>query len=307
MASKTKSISAFLLVAVLLLGSFGVFVSIANSKTPETKGSFDFVEVAESDGKLSAEQIRQLNNGAMITYNGEIYQLSQINEEHIYAYNDTDNIFIRKYIGVNTEDGFYHSWEKTNDELVTKALLNSALSDYATDNDVNNALNSALVEYLTNEEVKKTLNAALVNYVKGADMGTILADYASKDAIAKSLSDITASLDSINLRLNHSVTERSLKNGESLAFEKNTIYVVYCMDSKYDLVDFKLVGGDKDGTTGRMAFAFIGNDFVNSTVFYQTGSVLVSNLVATSGGSTGIRPANESSFLFYFKILGKSK
>ena len=164
MASKTKSISAFLLVAVLLLGSFGVFVSIANSKTPETKGSFDFVEVAESDGKLSAEQIRQLNNGAMITYNGEIYQLSQINEEHIYAYNDTDNIFIRKYIGVNTEDGFYHSWEKTNDELVTKALLNSALSDYATDNDVKLSYHDTTLKVLQADGTYEFVNIPLSNY-----------------------------------------------------------------------------------------------------------------------------------------------
>lgn len=312
MTSKTKSFGAILLIAVLLLGSAGIFIALANNKTSESTGALQFVEVNEMDGKLSSDQIRLINNGAMITYNGEIYQLSQIGEEHIYTYNDAENIFIRKYIGVNTEDGFYHSWEKVNDDLVTKALLNSALSDYATGSDVDSALSNALAGYLNNEDVKKTISAALVNYVKSADLGATLADYTTNEVLKNELANalsIYITNSQLNRRLNYrfdnAIFEKCLAPGESLTFKKNAMYVVYCMDEHDNLTNFKITGGDKDGATGIVAFAFIGNDMSCSTTFYQTGSIVLSNLVATAGGATGISVSKQH-HLFYYQILGRN-
>ena len=305
MTSKTKSVGAILLIAVLLLGSVGIFVVLANNKTSESNGAMQFVEVNEMDGKLSSDQIRLINNGAMITYNGEIYQLSQIGKERIYAYNDAENIFIRKYIGVNTEDGFYHSWEKVNDDLVTKALLNSALSDYATGSDVDSALSNALAGYLNNEDVKKTISAALVSYVKSADLGATLADYLTDETMQRALSDILASYvkktDGTGL-----VQQYFLTAGEVLNFEKNTMYLIYCFDNASNLQSFELVGGTKSGKTGKFALALYGENSDFALTIYQTGSAVIGNLVATSGGTLSIKPANVLHHLVYFKLGGKT-
>lgn len=93
----------------------------------------------------------------------------------------------------------------------------------------------------------------------------------------------------------------------TLQFKPNTMYAVQCLDSSLNLADFSIIGGSKDGKTGRFALVFVGDKVSESLVLYQTGSVVLSNLAATSGGSTGIKPAASSSQLRYFVLGGKVK
>ena len=278
MRKSKGNVFAALLVIILLIGSVGICFTIFNDKNSNEEKLEQVIEITEQDGKLSAAQIKSLNGGAIIKYNGDIYQLSQVGEENVYIHTDNDNIFVRKYIGVNTEDGFYRSWNKVNDEYVTKALLNNALSDYATDKDINSALNSALGNYATNADVQSKLTATLASYVKTSD---------GKDI----------------------VTRKKLAPGEELIFEAYSMYVVQCYDSSDNLADFTILGGGKNGTKGRFAMAFLGDKISNSSLqslmVYQTGSINISNLAGTSGSSYGLKPSNGSHYLVYYKIGGK--
>lgn len=278
MRKSKGNVLAVLLVIILTLGCVGVFFAFFKDTIADEKVNERIIEVTEDNGKLSAAQVKSLDNGADIQYNGEIYRLSQTGEENVYAHNDEENIFVRKYIAVNTSDGFYRSWNKVNDEYVTKALLNTALSDYATDKDINSALNSALGNYATNADVQKLLTATLASYVKTSD---------GKDIVSR----------------------KKLAPGEQLIFEAHSMYVVQCYDNSGNLADFTILGGGKNGTKGRFAMAFLGDKISNSTLqsltVYQTGSINISNLAGTSGSSYGLKPSNNSDYLVYYKIGGK--
>lgn len=278
MRKSKGNVLAVLLVIILTLGCVGVFFAFFKDTIADEKVNERIIEVTEDNGKLSAAQVKSLDNGADIQYNGEIYRLSQTGEENVYAHNDEENIFVRKYIAVNTSDGFYRSWNKVNDEYVTKALLNTALSDYATDKDINSALNSALGNYATNADVQKLLTATLASYVKTSD---------GKDIVSR----------------------KKLAPGEQLIFEAHSMYVVQCYDNSGNLADFTILGGGKNGTKGRFAMAFLGDKISNSTLqsltVYQTGSINISNLAGTSGNSYGLKPSNNSDFIVYYKIGGK--
>lgn len=278
MRKSKGNVLAVLLVIILTLGSVGVFFAFFKDNIADEKINERIIEVTEDNGKLSAAQVKSLDNGADIQYNGEIYRLSQTGEENVYAHNDEENIFVRKYIAVNTSDGFYRSWNKVNDEYVTKALLNTALSDYATDKDINSALNSALGNYATNADVQKLLTATLASYVKSSD---------GKDII----------------------TYHILAPGKELIFEAHSMYVVQCYDNSDNLADFTILGGGKNGTKCRFAMAFLGvknnNTSLQSLIVYQTGSINISNLAGTSGSSYGLKPSNNSDRIIYYKIGGK--
>ena len=152
MRKSKGNVLAVLLVIILTLGCVGVFFAFFKDNIADEKINERIIEVTEDNGKLSAAQVKSLDNGADIQYNGEIYRLSQTGEENVYAHNDEENIFVRKYIAVNTSDGFYRSWNKVNDEYVTKALLNTALTNY-----------------MTSAEMQKLLTATLASYVKTSD------------------------------------------------------------------------------------------------------------------------------------------
>lgn len=278
MRKSKGNVLAVLLVIILTLGCVGVFFAFFKDNIADEKINERIIEVTEDNGKLSAAQVKSLDNGADIQYKGEIYRLSQTGEENVYAHNDEENIFVRKYIAVNTSDGFYRSWNKVNDEYVTKALLNNALSDYATDKDINSALNSALGNYATNADVQAKLTATLASYVKSSD---------GKDII----------------------TYHILAPGKELIFEAHSMYVVQCYDNSDNLADFTILGGGKNGTKGRFAMAFLGvknnNTSLQSLIIYQTGSINISNLAGTSGSSYGLKPSNNSDRIIYYKIGGK--
>ena len=278
MRKSKGNVFVVLLVIIFLFGAVGVCFAIFKDNSADNGKIEQVIEVTEQDGKLSAAQIKSLNGGAIIKYNDEIYQLSQIGEENVYTHIDDENIFVRKYISVNTSDGFYRSWNKVNDEYVTKALLDTALSGYATDSDINSALSTALANYMTSAEMQKLLTNALASYVKNSDV---------KDL----------------------VTHSALKSGEKLIFEAHSMYIVQCYDTSSNLADFKILGGGKDGATGRFAMVFTGiinnQKSLQTLMVYQTGSIVLSNLAATSGSSYGLAPASNDNYLGYYKLGGK--
>ena len=90
-----------------------------------------------------------------------------------------------------------------------------------------------------------------------------------------------------------------------LNFKANTMYIVQCFDTTSNLADFTIIGGGKNGKTGRFAMIFVGDRVTDSLIVYQTGSIILSDLAGTSGQSTGIKPAASSSILRVYEIGGK--
>ena len=189
-----------------------------------------------------------------------------------------------KFISINTEDGTYTQWSEKSEDYVSKTTLanllkgyvkdyemDNALSDYMKDADVNDIIGAALTNYMTSVEMQNLLTNALASYVKTSDGKGLVNMY-------------------------------YLYN--QLTFKTNTLYAVQGFDNTQNLADFTIVGGGKDGKTGRFALVFIGDKINESLVVYQTGSILLSDLAGTSGGSTGIKPASNG-YLRVFEIGGK--
>lgn len=127
----------------------------------------------------------------------------------------------------------------------------------------------------------------------------------SQDFFTRSTIAITKSSKSYTVSTTFGlVKETMMTAGRQLYFELNTMYAVQCFDTSRNLADFTIVGGSKDGATGRFAFVFVGDKMHESLILYQTGSIVISNLAATSGASTGIKPSASTSKIRYFKIGG---
>ena len=149
--------------------------------------------------------------------------------------------------------------------------MDNALSDYMKDADVNDIIGAALTNYMTSVEMQNLLTNALASYVKNSDGKGLVNMY-------------------------------YLYN--QLTFKTNTLYAVQGFDNTQNLADFTIVGGGKDGKTGRFALVFVGGKINESLIVYQTGSIIISDLAGTSGGSTGIKPASNG-YLRVFEIGGK--
>lgn len=283
MRSKSKSIISIVLVCVLSLGVFGLVVALVRSKS-DGNAQGGIVEISEQDGQLTTVELNSLSGGADIKFNGEIYRLTRDGTNKVYSYTDAENVFYRKFISVNTEDGTYTQWSEKSEDYVNKATLatllkgyvkdyemDNALSDYMKDADVNDIIGAALTNYMTSVEMQNLLTNALASYVKNSDGKGLVNMY-------------------------------YLYN--QLTFKTNTLYAVQGFDNTQNLADFTIVGGGKDGKTGRFALVFIGDKINESLVVYQTGSILLSDLAGTSGGSTGIKPASNG-YLRVFEIGGK--
>ncbi len=283
MRSKSKSIISVVLVCVLSLGVLGLVVALVRSKS-DGNATGGIIEISEQDGQLTTAELNALSGGADIKFNGEIYRLTRDGTNKVYSYTDAENVFYRKFISVNTEDGTYTQWSEKSEDYVSKATLatllkgyvkdyemDNALSDYMKDADVNDIIGAALTNYMTSVEMQNLLTNALASYVKNSD--------------GKGL-----------------VNMFYLYN--QLTFKTNTLYAVQGFDNTQNLADFTIVGGGKDGKTGRFALVFIGDKINESLVVYQTGSILLSDLAGTSGGSTGIKPASNG-YLRVFEIGGK--
>lgn len=283
MRSKSKSIISIVLVCVLSLGVLGLVVALVRSKS-DGNATGGIIEISEQDGQLMTAELNALSGGADIKFNGEIYRLTRDGTNKVYSYTDAENVFYRKFISINTEDGTYTQWSEKSEDYVSKATLatllkgyvkdyemDNALSDYMKDADVNDIIGAALTTYMTSVEMQNLLTNALASYVKNSDGKGLVNMY-------------------------------YLYN--QLTFKTNTLYAVQGFDNTQNLADFTIVGGGKDGKTGRFALVFIGNKINESLVVYQTGSILLSDLAGTSGGSTGIKPASNG-YLRVFEIGGK--
>lgn len=174
-----------------------------------------------------------------------------------------------------------YTYSDSNDYFIRKYItINVAERTYTRRVEINSdyidkdTLSAALTEYMKSAEVQRLLNSTLTSYVKNAELTGVVKMYYTSG---------------------------------TLQFKPNTMYAVQCLDSSLNLADFSIIGGSKDGKTGRFALVFVGDKVSESLVLYQTGSVVLSNLAATSGGSTGIKPAASSSQLRYFVIGGKVK
>lgn len=283
MRSKSKSIISVVLVCVLSLGVLGLVVALVRSKS-DGNATGGIIEISEQDGQLTTAELNALSGGVDIKFNGEIYRLTRDGTIKVYSYTDAENVFYRKFISVNTEDGTYTQWSEKSEDYVSKATLatllkgyvkdyemDNALSDYMKDADVNDIIGAALTSYMTSVEMQNLLTNALASYVKNSDGKGLVNMY-------------------------------YLYN--QLTFKTNTLYAVQGFDNTQNLADFTIVGGGKDGKTGRFALVFIGDKINESLVVYQTGSIIISDLAGTSGGSTGIKPASNG-YLRVFEIGGK--
>lgn len=283
MRSKSKSIISVVLVCVLSLGVLGLVVALVRSKS-DGNATGGIIEISEQDGQLTTAELNALSGGADIKFNGEIYRLTRDGTNKVYSYTDAENVFYRKFISVNTEDGTYTQWSEKSEDYVSKATLatllkgyvkdyemDNALSDYMKDADVNDIIGAALTNYMTSVEMQNLLTNALASYVKNSDGKGLVNMY-------------------------------YLYN--QLTFKTNTLYAVQGFDNTQNLADFTIVGGGKDGKTGRFALVFIGDKINESLIVYQTGSIIISDLAGTSGGSTGIKPTSNG-YLRVFEIGGK--
>lgn len=293
---------------------FIVVAAVLGMGTSFTNGNNTTEQIVQIDGKtttLTKEQIKSLDNGADITYDSDVYRLSKVGDEKIYEHTDGENIFLTKYIGVDTEKRTFRTWEKLNNDVVTKALMNSALTEK------DSALKETLKEYVTDDQMTKIL----ADYEKGADLTETLKKYVTEEKVNSILSSYYTKQETQNL-INRTllsyvkksdgkdmVVKKVLNPGEQLIFEAHSMYVVQCYDSSTNLADFTILGGGKNGDKGRLAMVFIGDKVNNTTLhslmIYQTGSINISNLAGTSGASYGIKPSNNSCRLSYYKIGGQ--
>ena len=293
---------------------FIVVAAVLGMGTSFTNGNNTTEQIVQIDGKtttLTKEQIKSLDNGADITYDSDVYRLSKVGDEKIYEHTDGENIFLTKYIGVNTEKRIFRTWEKLNNDVVTKALMNSALTEK------DSALKETLKEYVTDDQMTKIL----ADYEKGADLTETLKKYVTEEKVNSILSSYYTKQETQNF-INQAllsyvkksdgkdmVVKKALNPGEQLIFEAHSMYVVQCYDSSTNLADFTILGGGKNGNKGRLAMVFVGDKVNNTTlhslIIYQTGSINISNLAGTSGASYGIKPSNDSDRLSYYKIGGQ--
>ena len=293
---------------------FIVVAAVFGMGTSFTNGNNTTEQIVQINGKtttLTKEQIKSLDNGADITYDSDVYRLSKVGDEKIYEHTDGENIFLTKYIGVDTEKRTFRTWEKLNNDVVTKALMNSALTEK------DSALKETLKEYVTDDQMTKIL----ADYEKGADLTETLKKYVTEEKVNSILSSYYTKQETqnfINQALlsyvkksdgKNMVVKKALNPGEQLIFEAHSMYVVQCYDSSANLADFTILGGGKNGNKGQLAMVFIGDKINNTTLqslmIYQTGSINISNLAGTSGASYGIKPSNDSCRLSYYKIGGQ--
>lgn len=284
---------------MVITGVIGVGTSLGNSKNSDTQEAI--VKIDAKTTTLTKNQIKSLDNGADITLDSEVYRLSKVGDEKIYEHTDGENIFLTKYIAVDSKKRTYRKWEKVNEEVVTKALMNSVLTDK------DNGLAETLKDYVTDEQ----LTEILAEYEKGSDLTTTLNKYLTAEQTQAALTSYYTKTEITNLLSGY------IRTGERkpivskyltslLNFQPNTVYAVQCYDKSTNLTDFMIVGGGKDGKKGRFAMVFVGDKATDSLIVYQTGSALVTDLAGTSGGSTGIVTVNSTDILKVYEIAGKA-
>lgn len=297
-----KFLSVILCIAVIV-GVVGVGVTLVNNNKPQETFVPDRIVTLDGESTmLTDKQLKSLESGADISFASEMYRLSKVGDENIYEHTDGENIFVTKYIGVNAADKTYRTWEKVNDDIVTKALMNSELSGYITSGGISEILKgytsaSTLTETLKKYVSDEQLTEILAEYEKGADLTETLKKYVTDEQLTAILADYVKKSDRKPVV--------NMYRTSQLNFKANTMYIVQCFDTTSNLADFTIIGGGKNGKTGRFAMIFVGDRVIDSLIVYQTGSIILSDLAGTSGQSTGIKPAASSSILRVYEIGGK--
>ena len=300
-----KKLLPIILCFIVVAAVFGMGTSFTNENNTTE-------QIVQIDGKtttLTKEQIKSLDNGADITYDSDVYRLSKVGDEKIYEHTDGENIFLTKYIGVDTKKRTFRTWEKLNNDVVTKALMNSALTEK------DSALKETLKEYVTDDQMAKIL----ADYEKGADLTETLKKYVTEEKVNSILSSYYTKQETQNF-INQALLSyvkksdgKGLVSGQlsrtyALRPEKSTIYFVQCMDSSGNLADFTVSG--LKSVKGRFALVIVGDKPIAGTEYYeslaliQTGSVLVSELAKTTISVKSIAPS-DGNVLYYYQVGGQ--
>lgn len=274
-----KKIIPIILCLLVITSVIGVGTSLGNSKNSDTQEAI--VKIDAKTTTLTKNQIESLDNGADITYGSEVYRLSKVGDEKIYEHTDGENIFLTKYIAVDAKKRTFRTWEKVNEEIVTKAIMNSALTDK------DNGLAETLKEYSTKEQTQAAITNSLRYYISNTDLSDKLKNYINKDALSPIIEDYC------------------IQKGVQLDIELHTMCFVQAFNDAGDLQELKIVGkGNKNGTTGKFAMIITGDSIDENLCILQTGSIVMSNLVVTDSKVTGIAP-NGAFRLRVFRISGK--
>ena len=274
-----KKFIPIILCFIVITGVIGVGTSLENSKNSYTQEQI--VKIDAKTTTLTKNQIKSLDNGADITYGSEVYRLSKVGDEKIYEHTDGENIFLTKYIAVDAKKRTFRTWEKVNEEIVTKAIMNSVLTDK------DNGLAETLKEYSTKEQTQAAITNSLRYYISNTDLSDKLKNYIDKDALSPIIENY------------------NIQKGVQLDIELHTMYFVQAFNDSGDLQELKIVGkGNKNGTTGKFAMIITGDSIDDNLCILQTGSIVMSNLVVTDSRVTGIAP-NGAFTLRVFRISGK--
>lgn len=274
-----KKFIPIILCFIVITGVIGVGTSLEKSKNSYTQEQI--VKIDAKTTTLTKNQIESLDNGADITYGSEVYRLSKVGDEKIYEHTDGENIFLTKYIAVDAKKRTFRTWEKVNEEIVTKAIMNSALTDK------DNGLAETLKEYSTKEQTQAAITNSLRYYISNTDLSDKLKNYIDKDALSPIIENYY------------------IQKGVQLDIELHTMYFVQAFNDSGDLQELKIVGkGNKNGTTGKFAMIITGDSIDENLCILQTGSIVISNLVVTDSRVTGIAP-NGAFTLRVFRISGK--
>lgn len=274
-----KKFIPIILCFIVITGVIGVGTSLENSKNSYTQEQI--VKIDAKTTTLTKNQIKSLDNGADITYGSEVYRLSKVGDEKIYEHTNGENIFLTKYIAVDAKKRTFRTWEKVNEEIVTKAIMNSVLTDK------DNGLAETLKEYSTKEQTQAAITNSLRYYISNSDLSDKLKNYIDKDALSPIIENY------------------NIQKGVQLDIELHTMYFVQAFNDSGDLQELKIVGkGNKNGTTGKFAMIITGDSIDDNLCILQTGSIVMSNLVVTDSRVTGIAP-NGAFTLRVFRISGK--
>lgn len=270
------------------------------------------IEISESSGELTEEQVTSLQRGAVIAYEGEVYQLFQKSDTMTYAYTDSEGFYTRKYVMV-TADGGYVQWtEQTTyalDSELGKVVSLTGWDGKITDEQMTSLKRGATLERYgwVYHLYDKSQNSWVYR-----SFDTTEERYHVRE-IRISLSTLTYEEEDYyqNYKPSNGLVsdQERLSPGETLTFEAHTMYIVQCYDSSFNTKKMKWVGGEKDGTVCNFAFIVVGakdGDYVESLGTYTTGSTLnVTNLAGTAGHASGIKPESSDCYIMYYKIGGK--
>lgn len=121
------------------------------------------ITLSDENGTLTDKQLKSLNSGANINYNGNIYRLQNTySDKKVYIYRDL--MLTATYINVDN-NGTYAFDNGDGKEYVDFSILERYLTTENFQNVIKNYLNSS--------EVKNAINNALLSYVSSSQLNQL--------------------------------------------------------------------------------------------------------------------------------------